>query len=476
MPTLTSSDFYRKFNEFFPFIPTEPQSEALKGIADFVSDLTCPGVFVLKGYAGTGKTTLLAGLVEVLNQSGIKVVLMAPTGRAAKVMSLKAGVSAHTIHKKIYFPKKQSNGGMQFSLAPNKHTNTLFIVDEASMISTQSTEGGLFQNGSLLDDLMQFVAQGKACKLMLVGDHAQLPPVGQLLSPALNPEFMDRFGFGTVAEALLDQVVRQAAASGILSNATALRAAIADETAPSFLFDIAEKKDIVRLIEGQEILEAIEEAYSQSGPDHVCFIVQSNKRANLYNQSIRSRILFHEHDLCAGDQLMVVKNNYFWLPASSEAGFIANGDIIEILQIYSFKELYGFKFAEVKVQMVDYPHQPPFDTVLLLDVLDIPGPALPYEQANQLYLEVQKDYADTASSYRRLLQIKNNPFFNALQVKFSYAITCHKAQGGQWDTVFIEQPYLPDGLTQESMRWLYTAMTRAKKKLYLIGFDKTFFD
>ena len=356
MPTLTSSDFYRKFNEFFPFTPTEPQSEALKGIADFVSDLTCPGVFVLKGYAGTGKTTLLAGLVEVLNQSGIKVVLMAPTGRAAKVMSLKAGVSAHTIHKKIYFPKKQSNGGMQFSLAPNKHTNTLFIVDEASMISTQSTEGGLFQNGSLLDDLMQFVAQGKACKLMLVGDHAQLPPVGQLLSPALNPEVMDRFGFGTVAEALLDQVVRQAAASGILSNATALRAAIADETAPSFLFDIAEKKDIVRLIEGQEILEAIEEAYSQSGPDHVCFIVQSNKRANLYNQSIRSRILFHEHDLCAGDQLMVVKNNYFWLPASSEAGFIANGDIIEILQIYSFKELYGFKFAEVKVQMVDYPH------------------------------------------------------------------------------------------------------------------------
>ena len=273
----------------------------------------------------------------------------------------------------------------------------------------------------------------------------------------------------------LDEVVRQAEDSGILVNATNLREQLQGEYFDDFKFSVSQYSDIVRLVDGNDIQEAIDESYSQNGKEETAIIVRSNKRANLYNENIRNRILYLENELAVGDYMMVVKNNYFWLKPTSEAGFIANGDIIEVLEIFSIKELYGFKFAEVKVKMVDYPNQIPFETVLLLDTIMAETPSLSYEDGNRLYQEVMKDYADEKSKYKKFLAVKNNKFFNALQVKFSYAITCHKSQGGQWNTVFVEQPYLPNGIDKEYLRWLYTAVTRAKHKLYLIGFKNDFF-
>jgi exodeoxyribonuclease-5 len=309
-----------------------------------------------------------------------------------------------------------------------------------------------------------------------VGDVAQLPPVHLSLSPALNEETLQFNYSKTVPLITLNEVVRQAADSGILFNATLLRDQLESDFFQTFKFSLDHYKDIVRLIDGHEIQEAIEDAYATGGKEETAFIVRSNKRANQYNESIRNRILFLEHELAAGDYMMVVKNNYFWLDTTSEAGFIANGDIIEILEIFAIKELYGFRFAEVKVRMVDYPHQKPFETTLLLDTIAAESPSLSYEDGNKLYQAVSEDYASEKSNYKRFLGIKNNKYFNALQVKFSYAITCHKSQGGQWDIVFVEQPYLPNGIDKEYLRWLYTAITRAKKKLYLIGFKGDFFE
>jgi exodeoxyribonuclease-5 len=323
---------------------------------------------------------------------------------------------------------------------------------------------------------MQYVYQGHKCKLLLIGDTAQLPPVKLDLSPALNENTLNLNYNKSVTKMELDEVTRQGLDSGILENATLLREALADEFFESFKFNLKPFKDIVRLVDGYEIMDAINDAYSTLGYEETSIIVRSNKRANLYNQQIRSRILFSENELAAGDYLMVVKNNYFWIKPNTEAGFIANGDIIEVLEIFSFKELYGFKFAEVKVRMVDYPKMKPFETVLLLDTITAETPSLSYEESNKLYEEVQKDYEDETSNYKKFLKIKNNPHFNALQVKFSYAITCHKSQGGQWNTVFVEQPYLPNGIDRDYLRWLYTAVTRAKEKLYLIGFKDEFFE
>jgi len=268
----------------------------------------------------------------------------------------------------------------------------------------------------------------------------------------------------------LDEVVRQEEGSGILANATVLRDSLLNNNFDTFKFDLSGFKDIKRLVDGYEIMDAINDAYSDLGKDETAIIVRSNKRANLYNQEIRNRILFNEHEITAGDYLMVVKNNYFWIKPTTEAGFIANGDIIEVLEIFSIQELYGFRFAEVNVRMVDYPKMPPFETVLLLDTIEAETPSLPYEESNKLYQEVMKDFENETSKYKKFLKVKSNKHFNALQVKFSYAITCHKSQGGQWDTVFVEQPYLPNGIDKEYLRWLYTAVTRAKEKLYLIGF------
>jgi exodeoxyribonuclease-5 len=400
---------------------------------------------------------------------------MAPTGRAAKVMSGYSKTQAFTIHRKIYFPKKQRGGGIQFVLAPNKHRNTVFIVDEASMIPDAPSDSKLFENGSLLDDLIQFIYSGHQCRLILIGDTAQLPPVKLALSPALDELHLRNHYNKEVVLIELDEVVRQAQDSGILYNATQLRNQMLEDHFDTFRFSLESFADIVRLTDGFEIQEAIEEAYSAQGKEETTMIVRSNKRANLYNENIRKRILYLENDLAVGDFLMVVKNNYFWLKPQSEAGFIANGDIVEVLEIFAIKELYGFKFAEVKVKMTDYPNQAPFETVLLLDTLTSETPSLSYEDGNRLYQEVMKDYANESSKYKKFLAVKNNTFFNALQVKFSYAITCHKSQGGQWHTVFVEQPYLPSGPDKEYFRWLYTAITRAREKLYLIGFRDDFF-
>ncbi|WP_375324020.1 ATP-dependent RecD-like DNA helicase [Flagellimonas sp. GZD32] len=475
MKDFNTPEFLKILTEKFPHTPTLKQGLALKKLASFALDGKKDQVFLLKGFAGTGKTTLIATLVNNLWKMKMSAVLMAPTGRAAKVMSVYSGNKAFTIHKKIYFPKKQSGGGIQFVLAPNKHRNTLFIVDEASMIPDTPADSKLFENGSLLDDLMYYVHSGHNCRLILIGDTAQLPPVKLDLSPALDEDRLSLNYDKEIEHLELDEVMRQTENSGILHNATLLREQLQSEFFEDFKFDLAHYKDIVRLIDGNEIQEAIDSSYSENGKEETAIIVRSNKRANLYNQNIRERILFLENDIAVGDYMMVVKNNYFWLKATSEAGFIANGDIIEILELFAIKELYGFTFAEVKVKMVDYPNQKPFETVLLLDTINAETPSLSYEDGNSLYQEVMKDYAHEKSKYRKFLGVKNNRFFNALQVKFSYAITCHKSQGGQWDTVFVEQPYLPNGVSKDYLRWLYTAVTRAKRQLYLIGFKDDFF-
>ncbi len=475
MDLQTAASFYKILKDKFPHEPTAKQEVALQKLSDFVLSEKKDGIFLLKGFAGTGKTTLIGTLVTNLWKTTMKAVLMAPTGRAAKVMSNYSSTQAFTIHRKIYFPKKERGGGVRFVLAPNKHRNTIFIVDEASMIPDTPADSKLFENGSLLDDLLMYVYAGHNCKLILIGDTAQLPPVRLDLSPALEESTL-ALNYNKEVERLeLDEVVRQAEDSGILVNATSLREQIQGAYFEGFKFQVGPYHDIVRLVDGHDIQEAIEQAYSQNGKEETSFIVRSNKRANLYNENIRSRILYLENELSVGDYMMVVKNNYFWLKPNSEAGFIANGDIIEVLEIFAIKELYSFKFAKVKVKMVDYPNQRPFETVLLLDTIKAETPSLSYEDGNRLYQEVMKDYEQEKSKYKKFLAVKNNPYFNALQVKFSYAITCHKSQGGQWHTVFVEQPYLPNGVDKEYLRWLYTAVTRAKNQLYLIGFKNDFF-
>ncbi|CAM4261183.1 ATP-dependent RecD-like DNA helicase [Zobellia nedashkovskayae] len=475
MITLNDASFYKILKEKFPHEPTLKQAIALQKLATYILSDRKDDVFLLKGFAGTGKTTLVGTVVNSLWKTTMKAVLMAPTGRAAKVMSNYANTQSFTIHRKIYFPKKQGGGGIQFVLAPNKHRNTIFIVDEASMIPDAPTDSKLFGNGSLLDDLIQFVYSGHNCKLVLIGDTAQLPPVHLNISPALDADKLALNYDKEVIRLELDEVVRQAEDSGILVNATLLREQLQSNFTDEFKFHLSNFKDIVRLVDGYEIQEAIDTSYSENGKEETAFIVRSNKRANLYNENIRSRILFLENEIAVGDYMMVVKNNYFWLSPNTEAGFIANGDVIEVLELFAIKELYGFRFAEVKVQMVDYPNQKPFETVLLLDTIKAETPSLPYEEGNRLYQEVMKDFANESSKYKKFLGVKSNKYFNALQVKFSYAITCHKSQGGQWNTVFVEQPYLPNGVDKEYLRWLYTAVTRAKKQLYLIGFKDDFF-
>ncbi|WP_375235990.1 ATP-dependent RecD-like DNA helicase [Winogradskyella sp.] len=470
-----SSDFYRLIKSKFPFQPTEKQDIVLLQLSDFIFNVKPNVLYLLKGYAGTGKTSIIGTIVSNLWQAKISAILLAPTGRAAKVISNYSKKEAFTIHKKIYFPKKEKDGGVKFVMQPNKHRNTIFIVDEASMIPDAPSDSKLFENGSLLDDLMHYVYSGHKCKLLLIGDKAQLPPVKSDLSPALDAHKLDLNYNKDVKSLELDEVVRQEQDSGILANATELRAVLETSFYDSFKFNVKPFNDIVRLVDGYEIMDAINDSYSNDGYEETAIIVRSNKRANQYNQQIRNRILFNESELSAGDYLMVVKNNYFWIKPTTEAGFIANGDIVEVLEIFNIKELYGFKFAEVKVKMVDYPRMRPFETVLLLDTISAESASLTYEESNRLYQEVSKDYINEVSNYKRFLGVKNNKFFNALQVKFSYAITCHKSQGGQWNTIFVEQPYLPEGPDRDYIRWLYTAVTRAKEKLYLIGFrDESF--
>lgn len=468
---MNSSQFYGFLKKIFPFQTTVQQDVFFQKIAIFLTKTDNDSIFVLKGYAGTGKTTVISTLVNSLATINKKAVLLAPTGRAAKVISNYSEKPAFTIHKKIYFPKKTSGGGVSFTLQPNKHKNTIFIVDEASMISDANSDSKLYENGSLLDDLISFVYSGSNCKMILLGDTAQLPPVNLDISPALDIDTLSLHYNKEIDYIELDEVMRQEENSGILYNATVLRELLNDTFITNFQFDLKKFKDIVRLVDGYDIQDAIHSAYSNYSIEDTAFIVRSNKRANQYNEQIRAKILDKESELATGDFLMVVKNNYFWLKDSDEAGFVANGDIIEVLEIFAIKELYGFNFAKVKIRMIDYPNQKPLETVLLLDTIKSESPSLTYEESNRLYQEVMKDYEDE-TKYKQFQKVKNNEYFNALQVKFSYAITCHKSQGGQWNTVFIEQPYLPNGIDIDYIRWLYTAMTRAKSKLYLIGFKE----
>ncbi|WP_417886278.1 ATP-dependent DNA helicase [Zunongwangia sp.] len=475
MVTVNGPAFHKILVDDLEFQPRHKQDIALQQLANFAVSNNRDGLFVLKGFAGTGKTTIISTFVKNLWKIKKTGVLMAPTGRAAKVIANYSKREAFTIHKKIYFPKKSGGGGVQFVLQPNKHKNTIFIVDEASMIADRPADSKNFDTGSLLDDLIEYVYSGHNCQLIFIGDTAQLPPVKMDVSPALEEDKLGRAYFKDIQHILLDEVMRQKEESAILHNATLIRESLQDEFYESFQFEIPKKADVVRLVDGYEIMEAIEQAYSTLGNEETSIIVRSNKRANLYNQQIRNRILFQEEEISVGDYLMVVKNNYFWVKPASEAGFIANGDIVKVLEIFKIKELYGFRFAEVSVQMVDYPKMRPFETVIMLDTLTSNLPSLTFEESNMLYQEVMKDYEDETAKYKKYLKVKNNKYFNALQVKFSYAITCHKSQGGQWNTVFIEQPYLPDGVGKEYLRWLYTAVTRATDKLYLIGFKDSFF-
>lgn len=468
---MDKNTFFNGLLSAFSHTPTSIQNIALQQLTEFLfSENSNKKLFLLKGFAGTGKTSITNCLIQNLPSIKYKAVLLAPTGRAAKVMTNFAKQQAFTIHKHIYYPKTEG-GNFSFTLKTNKFKNTLFIVDEASMIADNDKQ--VFERNSLLDDLMMYVYSGQNCQLLLMGDSAQLPPVNADYSPALDIRNLEAYYNKDVSHIELDEVVRQEKKSGILHNATKIRKIIFESSFhKNFKFDLRKFKDIIKLTDGVEIQEAIESAYADYGYEQTTLIVRSNKRAVLYNKQIRRVILDNEDDLSAGDLLMVVKNNYFWLKDSLQVGFIANGDTLEVLRIYAFREFYGFRFAEVSVQLIDYPDQPPFDTVLLLDTLESEHPSLTYEQNNQLYEEVSLDYQEETTAYRKYQKVKENPFFNALQVKFSYAITCHKSQGGQWKVVFIEKPHLPNGIDDTYLRWLYTALTRATKKVYLIGFKE----
>ena len=461
----------------FPFTPTKDQHELIRGISKFVFSNDEDEVLLLKGYAGTGKTTVISTIVNLLWQAKKKSALLAPTGRAAKVIASYSKKKAFTIHRRIYKPKPSSDFGVQFIRQNNTSVDTIFIVDEASMIPDTQNDGKIFASGSLLDDFMEFVEGGQRCKIIFIGDEAQLPPVHLDISPALDANNLSFRYNKKVLEYELKEVLRQDADSGILKNATKLRFNQDNNYFDDFKFNLNNQTEVVRLTDGYEIESAIADSYSNAGIEDTTIIVRSNKRANLYNQQIRAQIRGLENEIATGDILMVVKNNYFWLEPKSAPGFIANGDTVEVQRILTIKDLYGFRFAEVEVKLVDYPDEEIDTLVIMLDTLTIDGPSLPYEDSNRLYHEVNKDYEDEKSKSKRYKKVKENKYFNALQVKFAYAVTCHKSQGGQWSDVFVEQAWLPTGeIDKEYLRWLYTAITRAKNKLYLIGFKDDYFE
>lgn len=462
----------------FPYDPTDGQERLLGELAVFltISWKRSDALFILRGYAGTGKTTIVKSLVDVLPLVGKRPVLLAPTGRAAKVLANYTGKQANTIHRKIYFARTNKDGLIDLKLQTNYHKHTLFIVDEASMIQhLTSPEGLLFAGRNLLDDLFRFVRTGENCRLLFIGDAAQLPPVGLEYSPALDTEFLSKSYNLSIDTFELTEVVRQSQKSGILVNATGIRRQINEKEFRFPIFSLDSCTDIIR-ISGNELEEELVQAYSNTGKDNNVVICRSNKRANLFNQEIRKRIHFFEEEISAGDYLMIVKNNYFWLPVDSSAGFIANGDVVELVRILKTEEQFGFRFADVIIRFLDYPDQKELEVKIILDTLMSESPALPQSENNRLFQAVMEEYKDIPSRRERIEKVKLNPFFNALQVKFAYALTCHKTQGGQWDTVFVDQGYLNENmLNKEYLRWLYTAVTRATQKLFLVNFEERFF-
>ena len=466
---MTSKKLQENLEIKFPFSFTKEQKEIVGSVSDFATSISTRSIFLLKGYAGTGKTTLISALVKSLPSVSKRSILLAPTGRAAKVLSKYSNKKASTIHRKIYWIRSRKNGNTYIKIKDNTHTNTIFIVDEASMIPEASDSS--FGNRSLLDDLVQYVYDGIGCKLILIGDTAQLPPVHLDISPALDEGFLETTYLKDVITHTMKEVVRQAKDSTVLSNATDLRNKISvdDFSFPKFV----SSNDVVRVESGEELQDQLETAYSLSSVTNTIVLCRSNKRANIYNQQIRARIRFQENEISVGDMLMVVRNNYFWLGEESKAGFIANGDIVEVVRLKETIERFGFRFANVTVQLVDYPDEKDLDVIVMLDTLSTETPSLSYDQYQKLYKEVSLDYKGDKEINKK---IKENPFFNALQIKFSYAITCHKSQGGQWENVFVDLGYFKEEMLNKSyLRWLYTATTRASKKLYLINFSQDFF-
>jgi len=453
--------------------PTDDQSSALKKIAGYICDNNNDIIFLMTGYAGTGKTSVISSIVKTLDLLRMRSVLLAPTGRAAKVLASYAGRPAFTIHKKIYRQKSSRDGLGSFSLDRNLHKDTFFIVDEASMVSNSSGDSSLFGSGRLLDDLIEYVYSGTECKLILVGDTAQLPPVGSTLSPALDPSSLSEYGFGLIS-CELKQVMRQSETSGVLMNATRVRLQVAESNLVHPSIDCLNFKDTIR-ITGEELIDDISTAYGTCGMEGTIIVVNSNKQANRYNQGIRNRIFFREEEISTGDMVMVVKNNYSILDEDEDgAGFIANGDIAEVRKIKKFEERYGFRFADMVLKFPDYNLET--EAKVMMDVLHLDTPALPSDKNKELYQNILADYINIKTRRKQFEAVKKNPYFNALQIKFAYAVTCHKAQGGQWERVFIDQGmFNRNEITIDYLRWFYTALTRSTDKVYLVNFSEDWF-
>lgn len=475
-----------KILQQFGFPPTQEQANALDVFARFLTDRNPQVVMILRGSAGTGKTSLSGAIVRTLQAIRQKVMLLAPTGRAAKVFSLNSGSPAYTIHRRIYREKSFSGVDGQFNLNDNLFTDTLFMVDEASMVANMGLGGMNFGSGCLLDDLVHFVYQGRNDRLMLIGDKAQLPPVGEEESPALNAAMLQGYGL-TVYVCDLNEVLRQSEQSGILYNATMIRQMITHD-------DITQLPKIrftgfsdIRQMPGAELIEALADSYHHVGLDDTIVVTRSNKRANIFNQGIRNMVLDREEELSQGDILMIVKNNYYWMeeerkkikekdnqvPSNDIPAFLANGDRAKVLKVRRRIDLYGFRFATLLLQFPDYGNYE-LEATVLLDTLTSEAPALTHEQQEQLFHQIEEDYQDVPLKADRMKAIRQDRFYNALQVKFAYAVTCHKAQGGQWTHVYVDQGYMTDDmLTPDYIHWLYTAFTRATEMLYLVNWPET---
>lgn len=466
-------ELYGRLTQSFGFEPTEGQSVVLYHLAAFLLSQKENPTYVLRGYAGTGKTSLVKTLVRTLPAIGMRYVLMAPTGRAAKVLSNYTGQNASTIHRKIYQAMTYPDGSIRIARAENKYKHTLFIVDEASMIGEQKEFGG----SSLLDDLLSYVFSGEDCRLLLIGDTAQLPPVESNESPALNCDYLKSQFPITAATYELTEVKRQALESGILYNATDIRELLSQN-----LYEYAlpifhlQGFDDIQKIEPEIFEEMLHNAFANISDNEAVIVCKSNKRANMFNQAIRGRILNIEGEIATGDKLMVVKNNYFWAEGNNAISFIANGDMAEIRKIKHFEDMYGFRFADVELSFTDYPDAPNIEAKILLDTLNSNSPSLTNEESQQLFTAIEEDYMDIPNRRERYKEMKKNPWFNALQVKFAYALTCHKTQGGQWNSVFIDSSLnLKETLEVEDLRWLYTALTRAQERVYFVNFKDEFF-
>ena len=458
----------------FGFEPTDCQRKMAINLSDFIISDRQNQAFILNGYAGTGKTTAISALVKVLDKMKIQTVLLAPTGRAAKVLSQYSGRQASTIHKKIYRQQSGTDWNGKFSLDRNLHKNTIFIVDEASMISNMPQDSSTFGSGCLLSDLIEYILSGNNCRLIISGDTAQLPPVGLSISPALDKIELEYFNL-EVTSTELTEVLRQSENSGILENATYLRTLLEIENYKGYWkIKTSGFNDIIRL-SGTDLIEEISNCYDKFGIDETIVITRSNKRANKFNEGIRKTILYREDQISSGDLLMVVKNNYFWSKQLEEIDFIANGDIAKVIKIGKYEEKFGYHFASVTLSLIDYK-EITIDCKIMLDALTIDAPALTANDSKKLFEAIAEDYPEIHNKRQQWEKIRENEYFNALQVKFSYAVTCHKAQGGQWKTVFIDHGYLTEEIIdREFLRWAYTAFTRPTERLYLVNFNKEFF-